>query len=368
MKYLFLLMLLTTGNIETYRRRLEKLKKDLENRKKTIQLLEKKRKSITSELTYLNEREKAILSFLRTIREKKNILSRDIKALDLEIEKLEVELKRRIDALKFGLVFLYETPPRHPFEKILVMDTKDLELLFVTDHIIQFEKKEHAKTLREYEKLQKFKRLKEDNLAFVMELQDEADIKKKELVKLRKEKEKLLYALERKKEREEKKMKELQKAIHDLESLLARLEREQEAKRRREGIQARSPTGKYPWPCRGKIKRRFGTIINPKYKTKIINPGIDIETTPNTPVISIDQGKVIYASSLTGWGKTVIIDHGGFLSVYSHLGRISVNLQQRVKQGDIIGYSGDYDSYFGTVVHFELRNRGKAIDPLKYLK
>lgn len=77
---------------------------------------------------------------------------------------------------------------------------------------------------------------------------------------------------------------------------------------------------------------------------------------------------MIYAGSdLRGYGKLVIIKHNKtFLSVYAHNSKILVKEGQSVKAGHKIAAMGDTDSN-RVKLHFEIRERGKSIDPAKYL-
>ena len=80
------------------------------------------------------------------------------------------------------------------------------------------------------------------------------------------------------------------------------------------------------------------------------------------------DGKVVYAgSALSGYGQLVIVKHNDdYLSAYAHNDKILVKEKQLVKTGDVIASMGDTDAQ-RVMLHFEVRFRGKSVDPLKYL-
>ena len=87
-----------------------------------------------------------------------------------------------------------------------------------------------------------------------------------------------------------------------------------------------------------------------------------------TKISASANGKVVYAgSALTGYGKLIIINHNDdYLSAYAHNDTILVKEQQYIKAGETIAKMGDTDAE-RVMLHFEVRFRGKSVDPLKYL-
>ncbi|WP_341503274.1 peptidoglycan DD-metalloendopeptidase family protein [Gallaecimonas sp. GXIMD4217] len=123
-----------------------------------------------------------------------------------------------------------------------------------------------------------------------------------------------------------------------------------------------SVTRQWRWPVQGKLIAGFSHRQDG-------NKGIDISAPRGTPVRATAAGKVVYAgSALRGYGRLVIIKHDDdYLSAYAHNDSLQVKEQQWVKAGQIIARVGDSDSE--TVkLHFEIRYRGTAINPLKKLK
>lgn len=118
---------------------------------------------------------------------------------------------------------------------------------------------------------------------------------------------------------------------------------------------------KWQWPAKGKVIQRFSTA-------KQGNKGIDIAGRRGDSVKATADGKVVYAGdALQGYGQLVIVKHNDdYLSAYAHNDRILVKEQQVVKAGQVIAKMGDTDAE-RVMLHFEVRFRGKSVNPMKYL-
>jgi lipoprotein NlpD len=118
---------------------------------------------------------------------------------------------------------------------------------------------------------------------------------------------------------------------------------------------------RWQWPVKGKLVELFSNSAQG-------NKGIDITNSRGSKIKSAAKGKVVYAgNALRGYGKLVIIKHNDdYLSAYAHNERILVKEQQQINGGDVIATMGDTDAN-KVMLHFEIRFRGKSVNPLKYL-
>lgn len=116
-------------------------------------------------------------------------------------------------------------------------------------------------------------------------------------------------------------------------------------------------------PANGKIIKLF-TLSGPSKSN-----GIGIAGNKGDPVFSAANGRVVYCgNNLRGYGNLVIIKHNeDFLSAYAHNDKILVKEQQLVTKGQKIALMGDTDAS-RVLLHFEIRYKGRPIDPLKILK
>lgn len=117
----------------------------------------------------------------------------------------------------------------------------------------------------------------------------------------------------------------------------------------------------WSWPAKGELIAKFST----KSPT---NKGIDISGSLGESVFAAAAGSVVYAGSgLLGYGNLVIIKHDDqFLSAYAHNKELLVKENQEVKAGQTIAEIGSSGTD-KVKLHFEIRHKGKPVDPLKYL-
>ena len=115
----------------------------------------------------------------------------------------------------------------------------------------------------------------------------------------------------------------------------------------------------WAWPANGKI---VATFVEGKTK------GIDIAGKSGDAVLAAADGKVIFSGSrVRGYGNFVIVRHNAeLLSVYAHNKTNLVKEDAVVTKGQKIAEMGNTDSD-SVKLHFEIRQRGKPIDPLKFL-
>ena len=117
-----------------------------------------------------------------------------------------------------------------------------------------------------------------------------------------------------------------------------------------------------------RISSRFGVRRDPRYNREEFHYGIDIRAKKGEKAFAAAPGRVTFAGRQSGFGKLVIVDHGGRCStVYAHLSTFSVRVGQAVERGDPIGTIGRTGNATGTHLHFEVRKAGKALNPLDYL-
>lgn len=129
-----------------------------------------------------------------------------------------------------------------------------------------------------------------------------------------------------------------------------------------------SDLGKLDWPVDGTILYRFGRVINPNNTTTRWN-GIGIGASVGAAVKSIAAGEVVLADNVGTYGPTVIVQHGGGdYSVYGSLSRIDVRQGQQIPKGQQIGTVGATDPDLPPHLHFEIRPKGRSVDPLEWLR
>ena len=127
--------------------------------------------------------------------------------------------------------------------------------------------------------------------------------------------------------------------------------------------------GSLPWPTEGAVTVDFGNQVDPVHGTETYHPGIQIATSPESPVQAIFDGIVSSIDFVPGYGTYVVIRHGEYLSVYSNFSSLSISQSQRVEAGEIIGQAGTENQPRGASLFFGVVNRSTSefVDPGQWL-
>ncbi|HWP25365.1 MAG TPA: M23 family metallopeptidase [Xanthobacteraceae bacterium] len=120
----------------------------------------------------------------------------------------------------------------------------------------------------------------------------------------------------------------------------------------------------FRWPVRGRIISGFG----PKPGGQA-NAGINIAVPEGTPVKAAEEGVVVYANNeLKTYGNLLLIRHAdGYVTAYAHLSEILVKQGDTVKRGQVVAKAGQTGDVASPQLHFEIRKRSTAVDPIPYL-
>lgn len=98
-----------------------------------------------------------------------------------------------------------------------------------------------------------------------------------------------------------------------------------------------------------------------------VHMGVDLASLANSKVQAANNGHVIFADRLGIYGLTVVLDHGqGLASVYSHLSKINVEVNQEVAKGEVIGLTGQTGLAGGDHLHFGVMVSGVFVNPIEW--
>jgi len=130
-------------------------------------------------------------------------------------------------------------------------------------------------------------------------------------------------------------------------------------------------TGTFIWPTPGftRITSPFGWRTHPIFRTREFHSGIDVGARSGSNIVAADGGQVIWADWLGGYGRTVIISHGEFSTLYAHASALLVEEGEQVAQGQVIARVGSTGNSTGPHLHFEVRNRsGTRLNPVEHVR
>jgi len=127
------------------------------------------------------------------------------------------------------------------------------------------------------------------------------------------------------------------------------------------------PTG-FLKPTTGRFADAFGERIHPVTGKKSFHEGLDLAPGRGARVVAAQKGTVLSAGIRAGFGRLIVLDHGGGLtSWYAHLDEILVKPKQGIARGELIGKVGKSGRTTGPHLHFEIRQDGVPKNPFLFL-
>ena len=354
------------GELEEYRKNYERIVYDENERRKELENNYDAQNDIKKEIYDLDMRlSEAQIDIDNTEKEILDVLME----IDEAREKLEeAEEKRQSlnERASDRLRFIYENGELDPLElagecgsisdyaryrqyaeDIMKYDAELLEELKANEECLReelerIEERSEAKTA-----LEKFKTEKEFEMAVMYE-----------------EKNRLLEEYRQDAKRAEKELAELEEAADKVYDIIVNIEKNKEFVDTYTG-------GELEWPVEGRYYVSSGYVgrISPVGNGYEFHTGIDIPAPEGYEIRAAEDGTVINAGWINGYGNTVIIDHGGEIStLYAHNSSVEVENGQSVHRGDVIALCGSTGYATGSHCHFEVRVNGEHTDPWEYLK
>jgi murein DD-endopeptidase MepM/ murein hydrolase activator NlpD len=122
------------------------------------------------------------------------------------------------------------------------------------------------------------------------------------------------------------------------------------------------------WPVDGRLMGAFGERTDPFSGEGAFHKGVDITAPTGTPIRATADGIVVFAEMESTFGRLVKINHGnGVETYYAHLSRFYVQAGQDIRRGELIGAVGTSGRVTAPHLHYEVRLRGVAVNPYRYL-
>ncbi|WP_246058248.1 murein hydrolase activator EnvC family protein [Litorilituus lipolyticus] len=122
---------------------------------------------------------------------------------------------------------------------------------------------------------------------------------------------------------------------------------------------------KLSWPVKGRMLHRFGS----RKQGYLTWKGMLISAPIGRQVHSIHNGTILFSDWLKGYGLLTVIDHGnGYMSLYAHNQTLLKSVGDRVETGEPIALVGQSGGQEQSGLYFEIRHRGKAVNPKLWCK
>lgn len=355
--------------LDSSRDRLDKIQQQIEETLKGLRSKKAERGVLTEDLQRLDAETRRIERLTKNSNKELSELSGRLKKQRQALLGIETQRNQTEQQIRHRLVVLYKTgevglikallseaeSPQDIAEKYAFLSRMvrhDRELL----GIYRQQSEEHSKAVKELEILRQ-----QQSAVVARRTKEQGSLKRAQ-----KSKKRLLAAVKQDTELLSGMLQELRAKAARLNELVKKLETQQ-TQPYTENLQGLlSQKGRLLWPVPGKLRVGYGTSRHGDLGTLIESHGFDIQADVGTPVQAAANGKVIFANSLRGYGKLMIIDHGDkYYTLYAHVSRFTKQLGDLVATAEKIGYSG----YEGRdAVYFEIRRGGKPIDPADWLE
>ncbi len=122
--------------------------------------------------------------------------------------------------------------------------------------------------------------------------------------------------------------------------------------------------GRLPWPAAGPMREGFGVATGGGRPSE----GVLIEAARGAPVRAVSHGRVAFADWMAGYGLLLIVDHGdGYMSLYAHNEAVRAEVGDWVSAGEVIAEAGNSGGRSDSGLYFELRAKGRPVDPVGWL-
>lgn len=356
---------------------IEALRTDEVNLQKNLSIVE-------NELGKIGDKQTSLAAALRTISESVETLEKSVAELGTKLSTERGRLQRRT-------VAIYKLYHRASAIDYLVRAGSSTDLLRRANYLTFIAKSDRDSMQRLQLALVSAERAKEE----VVSLQATRTAQKEKLKKIetilaqkREEQRQLFDTVQEKRALEEQSLQELQQQATRLErsiAVLTGLKSASKAGQKTEplaedtlpSITKSAPApyngqglaalrGKLSQPVAGRIVEKFGARKHEEFRDMLFNKGIEMTAAVGSKVRVVAPGRVIFTTVLPGYGNVIIIDHGKrYYSLYGRVASSMVQVGRDVKKDEVIAVLGEGDAGHGNF-YFELREQGKAIDPVRY--
>ena len=357
-------------NAASPKKKLTEIQKQIKNKKKKVKDVIKKEKSILSRIDNIERNIKKKRRELKQFDKRISQTQSNITNLSKDITSLKSKLKKSKHYLKKRLKALYKQ--HYGGDALLLLSARDYQDLIRKSKYISLVAYHDTKVMKKYSRQIddiNFKKRKMVVLHGKLETSKKNANKRKKLLQNdRKKKGQLLATVRSKRSTYEKTIGELENSSKKLRQMIKRLEKRRVPKSVI-GKGLRASKGRLPWPVNGKVLIPFGKYRDPKFNIPVFKNGIEIKSKTGVKPKAIYGGRVVYANWFKGYGLLLIINHGnGYHSLYGNLSEIFHETGDIINKGTAIGKVGDPRLLKVSTLYFEIRYKGKPVDPQIWLK
>ncbi|WP_408024769.1 murein hydrolase activator EnvC family protein [Tenacibaculum sediminilitoris] len=374
--------------------RRKKLKNEIEQVNNLLFKTKKKKSSALDDLKDLNQKISVRKRLIETIELETKLLSKEIKSNEQQLKKYNDELKKLKDDYRDMVVKSYKSKSQQSKTMFLLSSESFYQAYKRLKYMQQykdFRKKQGEEIMVKAKEVAQLndsltaqKKSKEVLLSDEKNQKEGIEEDKKDqeqlISKIKKEEKKYKSDLQKKQREEKKVLAKIDKLIRDAIAKANKGKKTTTSKKSNSGfiLNAEEKTllanfeqnkGNLPWPVKGVITRKFGVQPHPTFPGISINShGLYIATKANTDVKSIFNGKVLVIQLHSDGRKSVLVQHGDYISTYNKLKEIYVKKGDVVRTGEILGKVFTNKVTGKTQLSFMLYKNRNRLNPAQWIR
>ena len=350
--------------------KLSEIQKKIQSTMQKVKESRKKEKSVLERMGDIDRSIKKKEQELKAYDKRMSRTQTKIKKLSEEIRRLNTKLGSRQGHLKERLRALYKQ--QYGGYALLLISATDYQELIKKSKYISMIAYYDNRIINKYSlDIKEINSKKRELESLGEKLRANKEVTKKMQKSLRTDrikKDKLLAMIRSKRKSYEKSIKELEASSKKLRQMMKRLKKKKLPKSI-VGKGFRSLKGRLPWPVSGRVVIPYGKYKNPEFNITTYKNGIELKPAAGEEPKAVSGGRVVYADWFKGYGLLLIIDHGsGYHSLYGNLSEIFLETGNILIEGTVVGKTGKSRLLNFPTLYFEIRHKGKPLDPMKWLK
>lgn len=356
------------AKMEIKKRLIQQSQKRLQYEKNRLMLINERERDLSSQLSEVESELWKVEETIRNVNDRRDRIERELINVRDNMEELKRKLAKQQLSLSARLKDIYMNREIDYFTVILEAESFSdfINRVEFLQRIVKNDTDMIKEVKEKRRKLQEEKCHLEELEAELGRIEKDYRKRQASYAKLKHTRSELLVQVQYKRTSIANNVYELETLTRDMELQLQKLIQEaQSFNESNKGFTPIRSEKTFIWPVRGVITSGYGYRMHPIRGRVIFHSGIDICAMYGAPILATASGVVIYSGWYSGYGNTVVIDHGGgYSSLYGHCSTLFVAQTQKVRQGCVIASVGSTGLSTGPHLHFEIRHNGIPIDPM----
>lgn len=347
--------------------KLETLSKEISQLQKKLQVTRTERDKAAARLRAIELQSAKTRRSVQSLDKEIRLLGKELSKLYAQQKQLDDQRHRQAGQVAQELSAAYRLGREEPLKVLLNVENPEEigRTLKYYEHIVKARGKileDYQNTIRELDTVEQSLLSKQNALADkkgqLLAVQQTLNDEKKQRSALLKDSRRQIKS-------EESRINKLNLERKQLESIIQALQKHVQNLKIPDNQPFSQRRGKLPWPVKGRVGRSFGSARGSHLKWR----GWLLNARDASPVKSIHHGRIVFSDYLRGQGLLVIVDHGdNYLSLYAHNQVLLKETGDWVHPGEIIAKVGNTGGLERSALYFEIRRKGKAVDPKRWLK